>query len=75
MELDLESFLITLYGITDDWHQKVILPQLPWNSSVKRVAVARRDPVSFLAMQRSTHSASNRSTSRSRKPVRVTKSW
>jgi hypothetical protein len=29
MELDLETFLITLYVITDDWYQKVILPQLP----------------------------------------------
>jgi len=74
MELDLERFLIPLYGITDDWHQQVILPQLPWNSSVERVAVARRDPAPFLAAQRSTYSASNRSTSRSRKPVRATKS-
>jgi hypothetical protein len=74
MELDLERFPIPLYGITDDWHQKVILPQLPWNSSVERVAVARRDPAPFLAMQRSAHSASNRSTSDSRKPVRATKS-
>jgi len=29
MELDLETFLITLYVTTDDWYQKVILPQLP----------------------------------------------
>jgi hypothetical protein len=29
MELDLETFLITLYVITDDWYQKVIRPQLP----------------------------------------------
>ena len=29
MELDLETFLITLYVITDDWYQKVILQQLP----------------------------------------------
>ena len=35
MELDLETFLITLYGITNDWHRQVILPQLPWNSSVE----------------------------------------
>ena len=29
MDLDLETFLITLYVITDDWYQKVIYPQLP----------------------------------------------
>jgi len=29
MELDLETFLITLYVMTDDWYQKVIRPQLP----------------------------------------------
>ena len=29
MDLDLETFLITLYVITDDWYQKVILPKLP----------------------------------------------
>ena len=29
MDLDLETFLITLYVITDDWYQKVVLPQLP----------------------------------------------
>ncbi len=29
MDLDLETFLITLYVITDDWYQKVICPQLP----------------------------------------------
>jgi len=29
MELDLETFLITLYITTDEWYQKVILPQLP----------------------------------------------
>ncbi len=29
MELDLETFLITLYVITDDWYQKVIRPKLP----------------------------------------------
>jgi hypothetical protein len=29
MELDLETFLITSYVLTDDWYQKVIRPQLP----------------------------------------------
>jgi hypothetical protein len=29
MDLDLETFLITLYVITDDWYQQVIRPQLP----------------------------------------------
>ena len=29
MDLDLETFLTTLYVMTDDWYQKVILPQLP----------------------------------------------
>lgn len=29
MELDLETFLTTLYVMTDDWYQKVILPKLP----------------------------------------------
>jgi hypothetical protein len=29
MDLDLETFLITLYVITDDWYQKVICSQLP----------------------------------------------
>jgi hypothetical protein len=29
MELDLETFLITLYVITDDWYQAVIMPKLP----------------------------------------------
>jgi len=29
MDLDLETFLITLYVITDDWYQKVILAKLP----------------------------------------------
>jgi hypothetical protein len=29
MDLDLETFLITLYVITDDWYQHAILPQLP----------------------------------------------
>ena len=27
MELDLETFLITLYVMTDEWYQKVILPR------------------------------------------------
>ena len=29
MDIDLETFLSTLYVMTDDWYQKVILPQLP----------------------------------------------
>jgi hypothetical protein len=29
MDIDLETFLTTLYVMTDDWYQKVILPQLP----------------------------------------------
>jgi hypothetical protein len=29
MDLDLETFLTTLYVMTDDWYQKVILPKLP----------------------------------------------
>ena len=28
MDLDLETFLTTLYVMTDDWYQRVILPKL-----------------------------------------------
>ena len=29
MDLDLETFLITLYVMTDEWYQKAVLPKLP----------------------------------------------